>query len=82
MNAHNGPWVCGGAIVLLFIGILLQVLGDLIRSRRGTLLIAAFVVVDAATTAIGRSSRHLVRRLRGVSAAPIRRFGQDEASSA
>ena len=72
-----GVW---GAIVLLFIESFWQVLGDSDPLRRGTLLIAAFVVAGVSATAIGLLSRHLVRRLRGVSAAPIRRFGQDEAS--
>jgi tetratricopeptide (TPR) repeat protein len=46
---------------------------------RRTLLLAAFVV--AAAIAIGLLFRHLVRRRRGLSAAPIgTEFGQDEAS--
>lgn len=70
----------GGAIALLFIEPFWQVLGESDPLRRGTLLVAAFVVAGVGATAIGLLSRHLERRLRGLSAAPLRRFGQDEAS--
>ena len=64
----------------LFIESFWQVLAESDPLRWETLLVAAFVVAGVSATAIGLLSRHLVRRLRGLPAAPVRRFGQDEAS--
>ena len=64
--------------MLLFIQSFWQALGEPDPIRRGTLLLAAFVVAGVSTTAISLFSRHIVRRLRGLSASSMRTFGEDE----